>query len=191
MNLIDEMQKATGHWPVEKVDPNTQEAKDEQEGKKDLLPQAAIPISLLGLYHYTRSEEQAQLLVGGNNSTNTDWKNKLYSNHSDEVANSVATYAHTSVNMAESALNYATNTAIKIVNDALGDKASGKGIADIFKDNRSSILQHLPAALQLGSIVNDTTIDDRTNKMEGPMSGIMHVFEKIFSDSDANDSSKQ
>lgn len=191
MNLIDEMQKATGHWPVEKVDPNTQEAKDQQDNYKDLLPQAVIPISLLGLYHYTRSEEQAQSLVGGNNSTSISWKNKLYGNHSDEVANNVAAYAHTSVDMAEGALNHATNTAIKVVNDSLGDKASGKAIADIFTDNRSNILQHLPAALQIGSVVNDTTIDDRTNKMEGPMSGIMHTFEKIFSDSDANDSSKQ
>lgn len=191
MNLIEEMQKATGHWPVEKVDPNTQAPKDEQNTDKDLLAQAVIPVSLLGLYHYTRSQEQAQLLAGGNNSTNTIWKDKLYGNHSDEVASSVAAYAHTSLNMAEGALDHATNTAIKVVNDSLGDKASGAAIANIFKDNRSAILQHLPAALQLGSIVNDTTIDDRTNKMEGPMSGIMHAFEKIFSDSDANDSSKQ
>lgn len=191
MNLIDEMQKATGHWPVVKVDPNTQAPKDESDVAKDLLPQAVIPVSLLGLYHYTRNEENAQTLVGGNNSTNTSWKNKLYGDHSDEVASSIASYAHTSLDMTESALNYATNTAIKVVNDSLGDKSSASAIAAIFKDNRSIILQHLPAALQIGSIVNDTTIDDRTNKMEGPMSGIMHTFEKIFSDSDANDSSKQ
>ncbi len=191
MDLIEEMQKATGHWPVEKVDPNTQAPKDEQNADKDLLAQAAIPVSLLGLYHYTRSEEQAQSLIGGNNSTSANWKNKLYGNHSDEVAGSVAAYAHTSVDMAEDALNHATNTAIKVVNDSLGDTASGAVLANVFKDNRSNILQHLPAALQLGSIINDTTIDDRTNKMEGPMSGIMHTFEKIFSDSDANDSSKQ
>lgn len=191
MNLIEEMQKATGHWPVEKVDPNTQAPKDGENADKNLLAQAVIPIALLGLYHYTRSEEQAQLLMGGNNSTSESWKNKLFGNHSEEVASSVASYAHTSVDMAEDALDHATNTAIKVVRDSLGDKASGLAFANVFKDNRSTILLHLPASLQIGSIVNDTTIDDRTNKMEGPMSGIMHTFEKIFSDSDANDSSKQ
>ena len=191
MNLIDEMQKATGHGGLQKVDPNTQAPKDEQSTGKDLLAQAVIPVSLLGLYHYTRSEEQAQSLVGGNNSTRISWKNHLYGNHSDEVANSVASYAHTSMDVTEDALNQATHTAIQIVNNTLGNGASGSAIADIFKDNRSNILQHLPAALQIGSIVNDTTLDDHTNKMEGPMSGIMHTFEKIFSDSDANDSSKQ
>lgn len=191
MNLIEEMQKATGHWPVEKIDPNTQAPKDEQEGYKDLLPQAVIPVALLGLYHYTRNEDNANTLVGGNTSSNTSWKNRLYGDFSDEVANSISSYAHTSLDMTEGALNYATNTAIKVVNDALGNTATGAAIATVFKDNRSSILKHLPASLQIGSIVNDTTIDDRTNKMEGPMSGIMHAFEKIFSDSDANDSSKQ
>lgn len=191
MNLIEEMQKATGHWPVEKVDPNTQAPKDEQESYKDLLPQAVIPVALLGLYHYTRTEDNANLLAGGNVPEDTSWKNKLYGDHSDEVANSISSYAHTSLETTESALNYAANTAVKVVNNAFGDKASGAVIAEVFKDNRSNILQHLPAALQIGSIVNDTTIDDRTNKMEGPMSGIMHTFEKIFSDSDANNSSKQ
>ena len=56
-----------------------------------------------------------------------------------------------------------------------------KSIAQIFEDNRSNILMHLPATIGMGSIVDDTTIDDNTNKMEGPMSNLMHLFEKIFS----------
>ncbi len=116
MNLIEEMQKATGHWPVEKIDPNTQAPKDEQADNKNLLAQAVIPVSLLGLYHFTRSAEQAQSLVGGNNSTRTDWKNKLYGNHSEEVAGSVASYAHTSKEIAEDALNHAV-VIEKTVND--------------------------------------------------------------------------
>ena len=191
MNLIDELQKATGYRLIGKVDPNTQTTKEEPANEKELLAQSAIPVSLLGLYHYTRSNEQAQSLVGGNNSTNINWREHLYGNHADEVVNSVAAYAHTSTERAEEALNLATDKAVEVVNGSLGSNASATAIADVFKDNRSNILQHLPAGLQIGSIVNDTTLDDHTNKMEGPMSGIMHAFEKIFSDSDANDSSKQ
>ena len=191
MNLIEEMQKATDHWPVEKVDPNTQAPKDELKDYKDLLPQSVIPVALLGLYHYTRSADNANTLVGGNISSDTNWKGKLYGYHSDEVVNSISSYAQAPLEITESALNHATNTAIKVINDAFGSNATDTPVATVFKDNRSNILQHLPAALQIGVIINDTTIDDRTNKMEGPMSGIMHAFEKIFSDSDANDSSKQ
>jgi len=36
--------------------------------------------------------------------------------------------------------------------------------------------------LQIGKLLNDSTLDDRTNKMEGPISGLMHAIEKKFSD---------
>ncbi len=181
MNLIEEMQKASGRSPVEKVDPNTQKPKDEESGNENLLPQAVIPISLLGLYHFSRIESNAEELVLKSKDEYHNWKNRLYGKHSDEVAQHVADYTHTTKEYAGQALNHATNLAIKIVNDALGNKATGKSIARIFKDNRSNILKHLPATLGVGSVVDDTTIDDNTNKMEGPMSNLMHLFEKIFS----------
>ena len=181
MNLIEEMQKASGRSPVEKVDPNTQKPQDEESGNQNLLPQAVIPISLLGLYHFSRNEDNAQELVVNNKDENHNWKNMLYGNHSDEVAQHVADYTHTTKEFAAQALNHATNLAVKIINDSLGNKATGKSIARILEDNRSNILTHLPATLDIGSIVGDTTIDDNTNKMEGPMSNLMHLFEKIFS----------
>ncbi len=181
MNLIEEMQKVSGRSPVEKVDPNTQKPKDEESGTQNLLPQAVIPIALLGLYHFSKVEENAEELVLKNKDENYNWKNRLYGNHSDEVAQHIADYTHTTKEFAGQALNHATNLAIEIVNDALGNKATGKNIAHIFRDNRSNILEHLPATLGVGSIVGDTTIDDNTNKMEGPMSNIVHLFEKIFS----------
>ena len=50
-------------------------------------------------------------------------------------------------------------------------------------DQRNNILVYLPAELQMSTVVNDNTLDDRTNKMEGPMSNSMHFIEKIFSGS--------
>ena len=183
MNLIEEMQKASGRSPVEKVDPNTQKPPDETSGSKSLLPQAVIPISLLGLYHFSKVEKNAQELVVNNSNEYHDWKNKLYGNHSDEVAQHVADYTHTTREYAGQALNHVTNLAVKVINGSLGNKATGKSIAHILEDNRSNILTHLPATLRIGSIVGDTTIDDSTNKMDGPMSNLMHFFERIFSSS--------
>ncbi len=181
MNLIEEMQKASGRSPVEKVDPNTQKPQDEESESDNLLPQAVIPISLLGLYHFSKNENNAQGLIVKNKDENRNWKNTLYGNHSDEVAQHVADYTHTTKEFAGQALNHATNLAIKIINNSLGNKATGKSIAGILEDNRNNILTHLPATLGIGSIVDDTTIDDNINKMEGPMSNLMHLFEKIFS----------
>ena len=184
MNLIEEMQKVSGRSPVEKVDPNTQKTADEISGNENLLPQAVIPIALLGLYHFSRNGDNAWQLVVKNSSEYHNWKNKLYGNHSDEVAQHVADYTHTTKEFAGNALDHATNLAVNIINESLGGKATGKSIAHILEDNRSNILTHLPATLQIGSIVGDTTIDDNTNKMDGPMSNLMHLFEKIFSSSE-------
>jgi len=191
MNIIQEVQKATGQAPVQKVDPNTQMTVTENAGQSSALSQAVIPTILTGLYKYTRSEENAQNILRGNNSTNTTWTDEIFGAQSDEVVSHIASYAHVSNDKAEAAMDDAAKTTISVINNALGDKATAASIADIFKDNRSEILKHLPAELQLGSLINDNTVDDRSNKMEGPMSGLMHTFEKIFSDSDANDSSKQ
>jgi hypothetical protein len=39
----------------------------------------------------------------------------------------------------------------------------------------------LPPALQMGDLLNDNTMDDRTNKMEGPISSMMHSIENKLS----------
>ena len=191
MNLIDEVQKVSGQAPVQKIDPNSQEPNTEDRSQLTLLSQAAIPVILTGLYKYTRSEEHAENILRGNNSTNTTWTDEIFGDQSDAIVTHVASYAHVSNDRAEAAMDDAAQGAMQVVKKGLGDKATAAQVAGFFKDNRNEILKHLPAALQLGYLINDNTIDDRTHKMEGPMSGIMHTFEKLFSDSDANDSSKQ
>ena len=56
-----------------------------------------------------------------------------------------------------------------------------KSLINFFTNQRTQILTRLPAALNMGELLQDSTIDDQTNKMEGPMSGLMHGIEKIFS----------
>ncbi len=191
MNLIEEVQKASGHVTVQKIDPNTQAPQNEDTATTSLLAQAAVPVILTGLYKYTRTEDNAQNILRGNNSTNTTWTDEIFGSQSDDVVSQVASYAHVTNDKAEGAMDAAAQGAIQVVNKGLGEKATPAQVSQLFKDNRTEILKYLPPALQLGYLINDNTIDDRTNKMEGPMSGIMHTFEKIFSDSDANDSSKQ
>ncbi len=191
MNIIEAVRTASGHAPVQKVDPNTQAPVNEPAGQQTQLSQAAIPTILTGLYKYTRHEENAENILRGNNSTNTTWTDEIFGNKSTEIIQHIASYAHVSNEKAESAMDEAAQGAIKVVKQALGDGATAAKVAGFFKDCRSEILKHLPASLQLGYLINDNTVDDRTNKMEGPVSGLMHTIEKIFSDSDANDSSKQ
>ena len=49
------------------------------------------------------------------------------------------------------------------------------------KGQRHNILLYLPAAMQMGDLLNDDTLDDRTNKMEGPISNFVHTIENKLS----------
>ena len=54
-----------------------------------------------------------------------------------------------------------------VVNDLKHDTPTS--LVDFFTAQRTQILTHLPAALNMGELLNDSTLDDNTNKMEGPM----------------------
>ena len=69
--------------------------------------------------------------------------------------------------------------AIRIANEKKGDGE----IKLFFVNQRKTILSYLPAAQQLGEVMNNDAFDDRTNKMHGPMSDHMHWLEKFFSSS--------
>jgi hypothetical protein len=53
-------------------------------------------------------------------------------------------------------------------------------IQKILVSQRHNILTYLPPEMQLGKALQDNSMDDRTNKMEGPVSDLMHFFEKVF-----------
>ena len=43
------------------------------------------------------------------------------------------------------------------------------------------ILQMRPYALKMGELLHDNTLDDNTNKMEGPISSLMQSIGSVFS----------
>ncbi len=65
----------------------------------------------------------------------------------------------------------------------LSDKSLDSDVKNFLTGQRHNILLYLDPALQLGKYIEDDTIDDSTNKMEGPVSGLMHKIGQIFSES--------
>lgn len=75
------------------------------------------------------------------------------------------------------------NEAVRLIRENVPSTASFSDVKSFISQQRTNILVYLPAELQLGSLMDDNTLDDQTNKMEGPMSNNMHFFEKLFSGS--------
>ena len=74
--------------------------------------------------------------------------------------------------------------AVSVVKENISKEESDSAVRQFLIDQRNNILVYLPAELQLGNVLDDNTLDDRTNKMEGPVSGFMHRVENLLSKGD-------
>ena len=54
----------------------------------------------------------------------------------------------------------------------------------LLTSQRHEILRYLPGKLKIGDLLNDESLEDNTNKMEGPVSSLMHKIENAFSSAD-------
>ena len=182
-NIITQLQGALNSKPLQKIDPNTHEveaaAVDTSNAGK--LQQAVIPAVLTGMYKMTRTVDGAAQLIGGNLSTN--WGDLLFGENKAMLISRIAQYAVASPAAAEGEIELAGSEAAAIIKTtAAGTKtATPEDVIIYLKDQRNNILHYLPAALQLGALLQDDTLDDHTHKMDGPVSGLMHSIEKAFS----------
>ena len=192
-NIVELLQQSLNSKPLQKVDPNTQEvdksAADTTNASK--LQQAVIAAVLTGLYKITRTHEGAEQVLGGNISTT--WGDKLFADSKDSLISRIEKYSVSSPAAVAGEIELAGNEAASIIKtNAGGNKtATADDVIAYMKDQRNNILQYLPAALQLGTLLDDDTLDDHTHKMDGPVSGLMHKIEKAFSGSPPAEEKKE
>ena len=183
INLVESIQKNLGFHELQKIDPNTQDVKKPGElSVQDYLPQAGIPVVLLGLYKYSRTEDgNAELLKG-------ELQNKLlktlFGNKTQQVIDKVASYTGNSTEYTADKMEIIAWEALHIVRNNLSGQPSGSDVKSFLAEQRHNILVHLPGSLQIGEVFQDDTIDDRAHKMEGPISNSMHWIEKLFPGTD-------
>jgi len=176
MNLLESVQSTLGHAPLQKVDPNTQEIKDAREmtpGQK--LAQAAIPAVLAAIIKYSDSNEGINIMT----MENANWLRMIYHEKENEAVTKVAGYAGVSESEASDSMNKAADAAVKVIRENV-KTADAEKLRSYMNSQRHNILNHLPAALNMGYLLNEEAFDDRTNKMEGPVSSFLHKIENII-----------
>ena len=161
-----------------KIDPNTQQPEQQEITNTD-VESAAIPVVLAGYYKNTRNVEDAEKLI---NRSNEGILNELFKEKTDEVIRSVSDCAKTDNATAQTTMEKAVVAVKKVLSENVKE-INGSTVMNFFTEQRSNILKHLPVELHAGEFLNDPAMDDKTNKMEGPMSDLMHNIEKIFSSS--------
>lgn len=179
-NIVESIQKNLGYPPLQKVDPNSQEVKniaDRSSGEK--MAQSAITAVLAGLGKFTSSDNGVNYILGNN--TEQNWLQIIFDGRQSEAVDKVAHYSNTPVNEVEDHMQKISREAIKLIRESAGNKESAEKVKLYMKGQRHNILLYLPAAMQMGDLLKDDSLDDRTNKMEGPMSNMMHNIENKLS----------
>jgi hypothetical protein len=179
-NIVEAVQKNLGYPALQKVDPNSQEVKEIAHRSSDeKLAQAAITAVLAGLAKFTRSDSGADYILS--NDAEQNWLELIYEGKQSEAVDKVAHYSNTSATEAEDHMQKIVREAIKLIHESAGEKEKPEKIKTYMKGQRHNILLYLPAAMQLGDLLEDDSLDDRTNKKEGPVSRFMHKIEDKLS----------
>ena len=186
INLLEKVQQNLSYTPLQKVDPNKESSGLDKVNEGEVhFSKVAIPAVLIGLYKYSTSDEGAAEILRGDYSTN--WVSKIFSETKVDVIESIASYVDQSrLNSFEQMDNIA-DEAIKIAKENMPEPATIKDVKAFFSGQVNNILPFLEPQLKMGDILNDTSIDDNTNKMQGPISSLMHSIGSAFSTPETKD----
>lgn len=179
INLLETVTKNLGIPALKKMDPNTQQAEISTNTEKESrLMQSLVPVALAGIYDSVRSEEGLAFLSG--TESHFDWISLLFGKNAVEMKQRLAAYSDTTEDFVQSHFNIVAGETVKVLREnAKGDDRK-KAIRELAGSQRDLILPYLPAELRAGILLDDETMDDRTNKMSGPVSTLMHKLETAF-----------
>ena len=179
INLLKTVQQNLNYPELQKMDPNIQEILvDDKTTIENRFSQAAIPAVLISLCKYSQSDHGATDLLEIKN--NSDWGDKIWGYNKDKAMDAIATYSQLSFEFLAFDLNGIANEAIKVAKQNLPANAKIEDLKAFFENQRSSILLYLPAELNIGELLHSDTLDDKTNKMEGPISSLIQNIGSVF-----------
>ncbi len=178
-NIVEAVQEKLGYAPLRKIDPNVQDTANKEESTSQKLAQAAIPAVLTAIYKLTRTNDGCKAIV--NSTVGSDCLSVIYHGKETDAAQKVAQYAGVTLNEALHQMKNISEESITILKEVAGKDGGPEKLKAYMNTQRHNILVYLPAKLDIGDLLDDETLDDRTNKMEGPVSNFMHKVENTFS----------
>ena len=172
-----------------KINPNTEKEErptaDKGANAKQ-FEQAAVTAVLAGMYKYGSTDEGAKNLF----SLSTEQLlHEFFLDQKQAVTEGLAVYGSIHTTQAESILSGIVPEAVNAVKEQVGADAKPEAIRSYLAGQRHNILVYLPPDLHFGKLVGDDILDDRTNKMEGPVSSFMHFIENLFAEKDTDKAS--
>ena len=103
-------------------------------------------------------------------------------NQKEELIHKIAKYSFfREEDVSSDRLNGIAREAVRVTREHVKPNAAVREVKDYLSAQITHMLPYLPAALKMGEMVHEETLDDNTNKMEGPVSSLMHKIASAFS----------
>jgi len=181
MNILETVQKNLGFSVLQKIDPNTQETADQGTTiGNSALAQAGIPAILLGIYNRLEADPAIWVLE-----QQGDLLEKIFGKSKDAVISKIAEYSKNNDQHSVQELEHIASESFRVLKECLGNKTDEGSIRSFVSKNKPDTLLYLPPSLELGKVLQNNNLDDRTGKMEGPVSSLMRNVEKVFNTSNS------
>jgi hypothetical protein len=177
-NIVESIQENLGYARLYKVDPNTQDINESDKSfGNNSLAQAGIPAVLCGLFNYILQPEANNISLFPDNAK---WLPMIFGNRLNDIIERIAAYAGTSASSAKGELEHMADEAVRLLKKNIVVEDDMSALKKFSMEHKNDALAYLPGVLQTGEILGNNSLDDRTHKMDGPISSLMHSIEKIF-----------
>ena len=179
MNLPQQLQESLNYPALQLIDANTGLPQDETQF--NVFSQSVLITFLVGLYKGTRSSENAAAVM---KITDTQGLLDTLFTNEDELQ-IIATFVKQPISAVKEKITEVANGYLALVKkEAAAETEKENYLQNLMTGQRHEILRFLPTGLKLGDLLNDGSLNDDTNKMEGPISSLMHKIENAFSKTD-------
>ncbi|RYZ89266.1 MAG: hypothetical protein EOP06_09585 [Proteobacteria bacterium] len=182
VNLVKKVQENLGLGELKKIDPNTQQTATDDAAKEHRLTQATITGVLTGIYNLSRSADGMVNII--NCGPGDDWATLIFGDSGNAVIEHIGTYASRDTSIVKERFNKVAAEAVKEIKENTAGEDQLKKMRVFISAQRDNILPYLPAELGMGQLLDDDTLDDRTNKMRGPLSSLLNKIQSGFSGSE-------
>lgn len=181
MNIVKELEKELNDNSMKLVDPNTMKAGKHEEQPNDMLfKRALICTALVGAYQFTQREDNAAVFIRSEEPR--ELLSKMFNGKLKSIEERLYSFSHYRAENAREMLGMVLGKILAITRRELKNiNCTGERVKSFFTMQRSHILSYVPAALRMGELTSNNTLDDRVNKMHGPFSDFFHWMEDFLS----------
>lgn len=182
ISLVEAVQARLGDCAIGKIDVNaTHQSETLKPRTTNHAQQGAAAAVLVALYRFGKTDEGAANLA---HNTSGNWLQTIFVNKDEVAVSKVAAYGDIPVVEARDLMTMVADEAVAELHRSVGNDATPAKIKAYMASQRSNILAYLPAELEMGKLLDDPVLDDRTNKMEGPVSSFLHWIENLMAPGD-------